>query len=96
MLRLLKDNFGPGDKIVETSFSKPDVYALPSVTRSGKHRVLLVNKRERQITIDVPGASGAQLEFVDMSTGSRPSALARLDSDKVILGGYSVAVVTYP
>ncbi len=96
VLRLLKDNFGPGDKIVETSFSMPDVYALPVVTQAGKHRVLLVNKRERQITIDVPGASGAQLEFVDMSTGSQPSTSARLGADKVILGGYSVAVVTFP
>jgi hypothetical protein len=96
VLRLLKDNFGRDDKIVETSFSKPEVYALPVVTRSGKHRVLLVNKRERQITIDVPGASGAQLEFVDMGTGSQPSKPARLREDKVILGGYSVAVVTFP
>ncbi len=96
VLRLLKDNFGPDDKIVETSFSEPEVYALPVVTRSGKHRVLLVNKRERQITIDVPGASGAQLEFVDMSTGSQPSKPGRLGEDKVILGGYSVAVVTFP
>jgi hypothetical protein len=96
VLRLLKDNFGPGDKIVETSFSMPDVYALPVVTQAGKHRVLFVNKRERQITIDVPGASGAQLEFVDMSTGSQPSTSARLGADKVVLGGYSVAVVTFP
>lgn len=96
VLRLLKDNFGPGDKIVEASVSAPDVYALPVVTPAGKHRVLLVNKRERQITLDIPGASGAQLEFVDLSTGSQPSASARLGADTVILGGYSVAVVTFP
>ena len=96
VLRLLKDNFGPGDKIVETSFNNPDVYALPIVTRADKHRVLLVNKRERQITIDMSGASGAQLEFVDMSIGSQPSKTTRLGADRVILGGYSVAVVTFP
>jgi hypothetical protein len=96
VLRLLKDNFAPGDKIVETSFSMPDVYALPVVTQAGKHRLLLVNKRERQITIDVPGASGAELESVDTSSGSQPPTSARLDTDKVILGGYSVAVVRFP
>ena len=95
ILRLLKSNFGPGDKIVETSFSNPDVYALPVVTQTGKHRVLLVNKRDRQITIDIPGASGGQMEFVDLSNGSQPSTSARLGADRVILGGYSVAIVTF-
>jgi hypothetical protein len=96
VLRLLKDNFGPGDNIVEASFGKPNVYALPVVTRAGKHRILLVNKREKEATVNVPGASGAQMEFVDMTTGRQPSASARLSSDKVTLGGYSVAVVTFP
>src|SRR4029077_19761166 len=83
VLKLLKDNFGPGDKIVETSFSKPDLYALPVVTSGGKHRVLLVNKRERQATIDAPGASGAQMEYIDMTTGSQPSTSAKLSDDKI-------------
>jgi len=96
VLRLLKDNFGPGDKIVETSFSKPDVYALPVVTSAGKHRILLVNKRERVATVDVPGASGATMEYVDMATGTQPSVSSKLISDKVILGGFSVATITFP
>ena len=96
VLQLLKNDFGPGDKIVETTFSKPDIYALPVVTRGGKHRVLLVNKRERQSTIDVPGATGAQMEYVDMTTGSQPPLSAKLSADKIILGGYSVAVLTFP
>jgi hypothetical protein len=96
VLRLLKDNFGPGDKIAETTFSKPEIYALPVVTRTGKHRILIVNKRERPATIDVPSAMGAQVEYVDMSTGSEPGASTKLSSDKLSLGGYSVAVVTFP
>jgi hypothetical protein len=96
VLRLLKDNFGPGDKIVETSFSSADVYALPVVTRSGKHRVLLVNKRDRTAMVDVPGAVGAEMEYVDMTTDPRPSASTKISLDKVTLGGYSVAVITFP
>ena len=96
VLRLLKDNFGPGDKLVETNFSSADVYALPAVTRSGKHRLLLVNKRERATIVDIPGAASAQMEFVDMTTDSQPSSTTKLSSDKVNLGGYSVAVVTFP
>jgi hypothetical protein len=96
VLRLLKNNFGPGDKLVETKFSSADVYALPVVTRPGKHRILLVNKRERGATVEVPGAAGAEMEFVDMTTDSQPSVTKKLNSEKVELGGYSVAVVTFP
>src|SRR5271169_6797053 len=46
VLRLLKENFGPGDKIVEASLSSANIYALPVVKSSGKRRILLVNKRE--------------------------------------------------
>ncbi len=96
VLRLLRNNFGPGDRIVKTSFSSPDVYALPVVIRSDKHRILLVNKRARAVTVDVPDATGAQLEFVDMTTDAQSSASTRISSNQVTLGGYSVAVLTFP
>jgi hypothetical protein len=96
VLRLLKDNFGAGDKIVDTSFGSADVSVMPVVTRSGKHRVLFINKRERTAIIDVPSAKGAQLEYVDMTTDSQPSASSKLIADQVTLGGYSVAVLTFP
>ncbi len=96
VLRLLKNNFGPDDKIVETSFSSGDVYALPVVTRTGKHRVLLVNKRERAAAVDVPAAVGAEMEYVDMTTDGQASASTKIKSEKVSLGGYSVAVLTFP
>jgi hypothetical protein len=96
VLRLVKDNFGPGDKIVDTTSDVANVYALPVITRSGKHRILLVNKSESEAAFAVPGAAGAQMEYVDMTTDPRPSASAHLASDKVILGGYSVAVITFP
>jgi hypothetical protein len=96
VLRLLKDNFGPGDKIVDTTSDVANVYALPVITHSGKHRILLVNKSEGEAAFEVPGAAGSQMEYVDMTTDPRPSASAHLASDKVTLGGYSVAVVTFP
>jgi hypothetical protein len=96
VLRLLKDNFGPGDKIVDTPFGSADVYALPVVTPAGKHRILLVNKREREAGVDMPGSAGARIEYVDMTTDPKPSVSVQLGSGKIMLGGYSVAVVTFP
>ena len=95
VLRLLKDNFGPGDRIVENSLGTGDVDALAVVTRTGKRRILLVNKREREITVDLPGAAGAAVEYVDISTDGKRSETTQITGDNVMLGGYSVAVVTF-
>lgn len=96
ILRLLKENFGPGDKMVESSFSSADLYASPVITKSGKRRILLVNKRQQDATLEMSGAASAQMEYVDMTTDAQPWASTRLVSDKVTLRGFSVAVVTLP
>lgn len=98
VLKLLHDNFAPGDKQIdiETMPNNPYLYSLAFVTHDGKHRVLLVNKRDRKFDIVVTGASGGQLEYVDQTTGFQPPAMTKLSSDTTSLGGYSVAVVTLP
>ena len=96
VLKLLRTNFGPGDKLVETSLGTPAVYGLGFVTRDGKRKLLLVNKRDWTIVAIVPGASGGHLEVVDQQTAFQPPAVAQLPSDDVILGGLAVAVVTLP
>ena len=102
VLKLLHDHFGPGDKLVEiapaSQFapSNPYVYSLALVTRDGKRRVLLVNKRNRAMDVSVAGAGGGQEEYVDQGTALHPPASKMLESDKVTLDGFAVAVVTLP
>jgi len=102
VLKLLHDHFGPGDKQVEIESPNPNaptnpyVYYLAFVTRDGKRRVLLVNKRDRKFEVTVAGANGGQTEYVDQTTGFQPPATAKLNSETLSLGGYSVAVVTLP
>jgi hypothetical protein len=96
VLQLIHDNFGPGDRIVETQMSDPYAYALAVVTPAGQHRLLLINKREQPMGLSVAGAANAQEQFVDMTTGSKPLVSRKLASDKVTLGGFSVAVLTLP
>ena len=102
VLQLLRDNFGPGDKLVEIvpfspfAASRPDLYSLAVVTRDGKHRLLLVNKRDRTLEVSVQGASGGQMDFVDQNSGFGPPGSAKLSSDKIKLNGYAVASVTLP
>jgi len=102
VLKLIHDNFGPGDKLVEIEPATPPardnpyVYTLAFSTRDGRRRVLLVNKRDRTFNLSVAGASGGQVNYVDQTTGFKPPATMKLNDDTVKLAGFSVAVVTLP
>jgi hypothetical protein len=96
VLKLLKDNSGPGDKLVETRIDNRYVYAMGAVKPDGKRRLLLVNKRNRPFEVTLPGAGGGQVARVDQTTAAQPPASARLDGEVVTLGGFAVAVVTLP
>ena len=93
-LKLLRDNFGPGDKLVEASVGVPYVYALGYATPDGKHKILLVNKRNRPFEVSIPGGAGATEDYVDQTTGNHAPASVHLTGDIVNLGGLAVAVVT--
>jgi hypothetical protein len=96
VLKLLHDNFGPGDKLVEIELSGPYVYAIGLITHDGKHRILLVNKRNRSFEVSVAGSTGGQVDSVDQSTAFQSPATATLTGDVVKLSGFEVAVVTLP
>jgi hypothetical protein len=92
-VKLLRGRFGPGDKLVRTSQPGPYVYAQAFLSRDNQRRLLLVNRRNRDIEIAVPQAGGAIIQYVDQTTGFHPPASAKLAGDAVRLGGYAVAVV---
>jgi len=96
VLKLLRDNFGPGDKLVEINATLPYVYARGFVAPDGKRRVLLVNKRDRPFEVLIPGSAGATEDYVDQTTGYQPPVSVRLMGDTVYLRGLAVAVVTLP
>jgi len=96
VLKLLHDNFAAGDTLVDTQLDSPYVYASGAITKDGKKRVLLVNKRDRPVAIVVPGASRGQQTYVDVNTGFQPPVAEQLTSDKISLGPFSVCVVTLP
>jgi len=95
VLRLLRENFGPGDRIVEIS-SVAHVYGFAVVTKTGIRRLLLVNKRNRDVSISVAGAAGSQVESVDVTTGFKPPLKAKLNSENVTLHGFAVSLITLP
>jgi len=60
-----------------------------------QRKLLLVNKRARRIEVLLP-ASGAQVQVVDQSTGSKQFVSRTEELQKLALGGYAVTVVTLP
>jgi len=102
VLKLLHDNFGPADKIVEFAPVSPFVTdhpyltGLAVVTKAGKRKMLLVNKRDRNLDLSIAGAAGSRFDYVDVTTGFQPPASAKLASDKLMIHGFSVGVLTFP
>ena len=92
VLELLRNNFGPGDKIVAVTTGTPYVYGLGFITPDGKHKLLLVNKRDREIELKLPHAA-QEIRFVDQTTKGEQPASEPLNGAEVKLRGLSVAVV---
>ena len=88
VLKLLKDNFGPGDKLVETSLPESigsDVAAQAFVTAKGK-KLLLVNKRDHAIDVPLPaGSEHATAIAVDVQSGESAARPVALNGAKITL-----------
>jgi hypothetical protein len=108
ILKMIRENFAPGDKLVESqaAFEDPEirnspptpqyVYAQSFVSQEQKKKILVVNKRDRPFEVIVPKADGAQIEYVDQSTASNPPTKITLQNDRFTLNGFGVAVLTLP
>jgi hypothetical protein len=93
VLKLLHDNFAPGDKLVETHLDNPYVYAQAFVTRQGRRKLLLVNRRDRAFEVAIPDSQGSEVAYVDQSTNFQPPGSSRLGESGLNLSGLEVAVV---
>ncbi len=94
VLKLLRDNFAPGDRLVSTRGSSSAVYAQGFLTADGRRKLLLINRRARPAVMALAGERGARETFVSQQTGSNPPGTTRLAHDSIVLGGFEVAVVT--
>ncbi len=95
VLKLLHDHFGPGDKIVEIAVDNPYLTGLAVVTKAGKRKMLLVNKRDRNLDLSIAGAAGCRFDYVDVTTGFQPPASTKLASDKLMTHGFSVGILSF-
>lgn len=94
VLKLLRENFGPGDTLVAIRTQIPYVYSMAVITKNGERRLLLVNKEGRPTSLTVTGATGGSEQFVELGNAFGPAVSKSVASDSITLGGYAVAVVT--
>ncbi|MHB8655770.1 MAG: GH39 family glycosyl hydrolase [Terriglobia bacterium] len=94
VLKLIHDNFGPGDKLVESHVSTPSVEVQGFITRAGKRKILLINKRQQPVELSLPSATGARMEYVDPTTGFDSPSAINIPRDEVTLNPFAVEVVT--
>jgi hypothetical protein len=99
VLKLLHDQIQVGDQMVE--IEEPHRFAGLSqvcatqgfVSAKGARKILVVNKRDRPLELRIPQGTGADIDYVDLTTGSNPPAHQKLGDDKLTLGGFGVAIV---
>ena len=96
VLKLLKDNFHPGDKMVETKenmFDRHDLKIQGFVTPQGRE-VLLVNKTNREATVELPSEwQHATSSTVDEDTGDEQPRTANVNGPELRLAPFAVAVL---
>jgi hypothetical protein len=94
VLKLIKDNFHPGDTLVNTDPNSPDVAAQAYITPSG-HKLLLANKRNHAIEVKLPDAAKSTALTVDESTGDEPAHSVKPANGQIKLQPFAVTVVSW-
>ncbi len=97
VLKLLKDTFHPGDKMVETDLTVPnaiDLEAQAFITSAG-HKLLLVNKRNLATDVPLPDAERATALTVDLQSGESPARSVTPSDGKITLQPFAVTVVSW-
>src|SRR2546430_8357755 len=101
VLKLVHDNFGPGDKIVEIAPvgpAAPDsvyVTGLAVVTKAGRRKMLLVNKRDRNLNLSIAGAAGGNFDYVAVTTDFQPPVSGKLGPGRLLTKAFAFGVLPF-
>lgn len=93
VLKLLKDNFGPGDRLVNTNSNSSQVVAQAFITPKGK-KILLINKRNKEIQTGLPdGIKNAEMFSVDRTSNENPPIQNHVTGNSITLEPFAVTVI---
>ncbi|MGB8112131.1 MAG: glycosyl hydrolase family 39 [Candidatus Sulfotelmatobacter sp.] len=98
VLQLLKNNFGPGDDLTDTtirsngSLAESDALDAQAFVRDGHRKLVLINERNREVTVELPKEClGAVMQSIG---GASPDVVKqKVGEAKVSLQPFSVSVI---
>jgi len=94
VLRLLHENFGPGDKLVETNNLPTGIVSQAFITKKGR-KVLFINTKDKEVTFSLPSEmNGAAVSVTDTFTMDDPPAQSTVTNATITLRPFAVAVAT--
>jgi hypothetical protein len=96
-LKLIKDSFHPGDRLVETRLSGPEadnLVAQAFITASGR-KLLLANERNHAIEIPLAEADRTSALAVDVESADGPARTVKASAGTIKLEAFSVTVVSW-
>ena len=99
VLKLLQDNFGPGDTFVDSWMTgnepnAPDAITAQAVVTAKGKKLLLINKRNKTVKVVVPAAfKGARISVVDPSTKDEKPREFTADESAIELKPFAVVVI---
>jgi hypothetical protein len=92
VLKLIHDNFHPGDTLVDTSSDNSDL-AAQAFTTAGGRNVLLINKRNRTIRVALPaGLELREMMTVDETSGEGSASTSKPTGGTLELAPFAVVV----
>ncbi len=95
VLKLIHDNFGPGDALVNTGISGDGIVAQAFNTSRGK-RVLLINRTNQPVRLALSAAyGGGRLVVVDPSTGDNEPVSTTIGAQDIVLKPLAVGVIEF-
>jgi hypothetical protein len=94
VLKLIKDSFRPGDKLVKTKIDSKDLSAQAFSTPTGR-KLLLVNKRNCEQMVAIPGSENMKVIAVDSISENGPARTIAVENGVVRLAPFSVIVVSW-
>jgi hypothetical protein len=92
-LKLLIDNVFPGDRFADSSFDSPDIYVLPTISRNGQRKLLIVNKTSHDLETNIAGDALRQEVHVD-ATAPGLQMNRKINSTHIVLHPFAVMSAT--
>lgn len=93
VLKLIKDNFGPGDVLVNTGIAGDGLVVQAFNTNKGK-KILVINRTNQSQRLVLPASvNGARLMVVDPSTGDNEAATFAIGAEGIVLKPLAVGVI---